>query len=454
MHHYNCYRPSPVWKWHLLVHVCQRWRQIVLDSPHRLNLQILCTYRTPVRENLDIWPAFPIVLDLYPLGHLTSNDEDNAIAALEHSDRVCSVRLHVTSSQWKNMAPVVTSKPFPILTHLEIHSTDGNAPVLPGGFLGGSAPLLQDIYLHGIPFPALPTLLLSSNDLVNLGLFDIPPTGYISPEAMVACLVVSSNLETFTIEFQQATPHPNIIFPLPTTRGILPALASFRFRGAYKYLEVLVAQIDSPQLNRIFVDYLDQPERFQVTQLSDFIDRSIGAELAPSRRAHVDFHCDRVVFTLYRRADYSGRNRRSINITIASETLDWQFPNITQLLSQFSTLCTVIYLELEAHVEDSRLATSSMDVEWLEFFRQFTAMQILDVSGFLPTLVAHALEDITTEMVPEAFPSLRLIFLEDELSSSVETLIAARRLSDRPVTFVETKAEFKKILKSYMTVSG
>lgn len=101
MHHYNRYRPSPVWKWHLLVHVCQRWRQIVLDSPHRLNLQILCTYRTPVRENLGIWPAFPIVLDLYPLGHLTSNDEDNAIAALEHSDRVCSVRLHVTSSQWK-----------------------------------------------------------------------------------------------------------------------------------------------------------------------------------------------------------------------------------------------------------------------------------------------------------------------------------------------------------------
>ena len=95
-----------------------------------------------------------------------------------------------------------------------------------------------------------------------------------------------------------------------------------------------------------------------------------------------------------------------------------------------------------------------MDVEWLEFFRQFPATQILDVSGFLPTLVAHALEDITTEMVSEAFPSLRLIFLEDELSSSVETLIAARRLSDRPVTFVETKAEFKKILKSYMTVSG
>src|SRR6266702_978015 len=53
------YNILPAWKWHLLVHICQRWRQIVLESPHRLKLQILCTHRTPVRKNLGIWPAFP-----------------------------------------------------------------------------------------------------------------------------------------------------------------------------------------------------------------------------------------------------------------------------------------------------------------------------------------------------------------------------------------------------------
>ena len=51
------------------------------------------------------------------------------------------------------------------------------------------------------------------------------------------------------------------------------------------------------------------------------------------------------------------------------------------------------------------------------------------------------------------FPSLRLIFLQDKPASSVETIVAARRLSDRPVTFVETKAEFEKILQSFMTIS-
>ena len=57
------------------------------------------------------------------------------------------------------------------------------------------------------------------------------------------------------------------------------------------------------------------------------------------------------------------------------------------------------------------------------------------------------------EMVLKVFPSLRLIFLQDKPASSVETIVAARRLSDRPVTFVETKAEFEKILQSFMTIS-
>ena len=55
----------PVWIWQTLVQVCQRWRQIVFASPRRLDLQLLCTNGTPVRENLDCWPPFPIVLH-YP----------------------------------------------------------------------------------------------------------------------------------------------------------------------------------------------------------------------------------------------------------------------------------------------------------------------------------------------------------------------------------------------------
>ena len=94
-----------VWRWHLLVHVCQRWRQIVFASPHRLNLQILCTHRTPVRKNLCIWPVLPIVIDYHYSGSgITPIDEDNVISALEHPDQVCYVRLDITGSQLKKIA--------------------------------------------------------------------------------------------------------------------------------------------------------------------------------------------------------------------------------------------------------------------------------------------------------------------------------------------------------------
>ncbi|KAH9043566.1 hypothetical protein EDB84DRAFT_863762 [Lactarius hengduanensis] len=39
-----------VWGWHFFVHVCRRWRQIIFDSPHRLNLRIFCTQRNSCQD--------------------------------------------------------------------------------------------------------------------------------------------------------------------------------------------------------------------------------------------------------------------------------------------------------------------------------------------------------------------------------------------------------------------
>ena len=136
-----------------------------------------------------------------------------------------------------------------MLTDLYMRPTDlpVDTPVLTAEFLGGSAPHLQDITLYRIPFPALPTLLLSTSDLVTLNLFQIPKSGYISPERMVACLAVLPRLQMFTIEFRQfASLRPDQIRPSPATRHNLPALTDFKFSGEFKYLEDLVAQIDSP----------------------------------------------------------------------------------------------------------------------------------------------------------------------------------------------------------------
>ena len=146
------------------MHVCQRWQQIIFTSPHhRLNLQILCTYGTPVRKSLSIWPPFPIALKhayFYPECPIASDNEDNVIAALEHPDLGCYLSLTITGSQLGKIA-MVMQEPFPVLTDLKLSSFCWNALALPTELLGGSAPCLKTIDLWGVPFPALPTLLLS-----------------------------------------------------------------------------------------------------------------------------------------------------------------------------------------------------------------------------------------------------------------------------------------------------
>ena len=98
--------------WQLLVHVCQRWRSLVLGSPRRLNLQLYCTPNTPAKDTLDVWPALPLIIK----GSMsTSPDTDNIIAALGQSNRVRQVGLHVTGQELEDVLAVM-QVPFPEMT--------------------------------------------------------------------------------------------------------------------------------------------------------------------------------------------------------------------------------------------------------------------------------------------------------------------------------------------------
>src|SRR6266403_4706297 len=83
------YEKRGVEAWQTLVHVFRRWRIVVLGSPHRLNLQLYCTSKTPVKDSLDVWPALPLIVR----GNMISSGTDNIIAALGQSNRVCKVDL-------------------------------------------------------------------------------------------------------------------------------------------------------------------------------------------------------------------------------------------------------------------------------------------------------------------------------------------------------------------------
>src|SRR6266702_3897846 len=392
-----------------------------------------------------------IVIDYRCPGRsITPNDEDNVIAALEHPDRVCYVMLYVMGTQFGKIVTVM-QEPFPVLTHLFIGSDDGNAQVLPGGFLGGSAPCLQAVYLQGIPFPVLPTLLLSAGDLVELDLPNIPPNGYISPEAMVASLAALPRPKLFIFEFQSATSRPDRIRPPPVTRAVLPALTFFQFQGAGEYLEDFISRIDGPQLNQISIFYFNQLVDFQVAQLSKFIDRSVGSEKTLFRHAQVTFFSDKVSLTMYPDSNHSPWDRRPAWTTILCQGIDWQVSHMAQVLIHFSaTLSTVVHLKLEVQLKGGRQLEGTDDVEWLHLLYQFSTVQTLHVSRRLAGHVALALEDITGEMVAEVLPSIDFIRVAGQPSSSIEKSVAVRRLSGRPVAVIDTETEFDESVKSYV----
>jgi hypothetical protein len=438
-----------VWEWPLLVRVCRRWRQVVFASPRRLNLR---THGTPVR-NLGIWPAFPIVMDYYYYSKsgLMSNDEDDVVAILEHPDRVCDLRLSVLDSQLEKIA-MAMQKPFPALSRLHIFSRDGDGLVLPTEFLGRSAPLLQDIILSGIPYPSSPALLLSATDLVTLSLRDIPPTGYISPEEMVACLAMLTRLKTLHIEFRSATPRPDPI-PQPfATRAVLPALTEFEFQGASEYLEDLVSRIDGPQLNWIHTVYLNQVVDFQVTQLSNFVYRSVGPRLTLFKHAGVTFIRDSVSFDLYPQTYHPSSDWALVRTAISCNGIDWQVSHMAQVLSQFSAiLSNVVLLQLKAEAEEDHELEGTNDVEWLHLLHQFSNVQTLRVSGELAGHVALALEDITAEMVAEVLPFLDSICLVGQRTSCIKKFVAARQLSGRPISVFSSEIYHEALVRDLRT---
>ena len=213
-------------EWQSLVHVCRRWRTLVLGSPRRLNLQLYCTPKTPVREILDVWPALPLIV----VGSMVSSPgTDNIIAALEQRNRVRHLCLPGLVDLQLEEVLAAMQVPFPELTDLRLFSYGETVPVIPDSFLDGSAPRLRSFDLRGIPFPGLPKLLLSATHLVTLLLTNIPHSGYISPEAIVALISVFSSLAILDIAFESPNLAQTWKPDVPLHKNVLSSLLSIIF---------------------------------------------------------------------------------------------------------------------------------------------------------------------------------------------------------------------------------
>ena len=416
--------------WQSLVHVCRRWRNLVLGSPRRLNLQLCCTPETPVRDTLDVWPALPLIVE----GNIASSSPsgtNNIIAALGRSNRVCHVFLDGLADSKSEDVLAAMQVPFPELTAMRLSSDDGTPPGIPDSLLNGSAPHLRIFVLEGIPFPGLPNLHLSANHLVSLRLWKIPHSGYISPEVLVALLSMLSSLEELILRFQspQSRPDRETPPPPPSKRSVIPALISLNFEGVIEYLEALVTGIDAPQLDHMRIVFFNQID-FDTPRTTQFINRT--PKLRP-RDAHVEFK------DKFARVGLQP-DLGTLEIAISCTEPDWQLSSIEQVCN-FSLHPLSAVEDLCIKHEYSELVWKDDAIEntlWLQLFLPFTAVKNLYLSKEFATGIAAALKELVGRRTTEVLPSLQNLFVKGlersgTFQETIGQFVAARQLLDHPI---------------------
>lgn len=442
--------------WCTLVHVCQGWRNLVFASPRRLNVRLVCTNGTPVREMLNIWPTLPIVVQTQ--FHARSQWEDskytdNIIAALEHGDRVCQIGLRNLPFHHLPLFTEILEESFPALTRLHI-DTQYQFPMLhPDSFLGGSAPSLRSLTLTGVPFPELPKLLLSTKDLVELCLSNVPHSGYISPEAMVTCLSSLTSLEKFCLAF--ASPESRLDGSsrrLPSLARVdLPNLAHVELRGVNDYVEDLVARINVPLLTYIMISFFDDPP-FVISQFDQLIGRVENFKVLHQARVKLDGRGARALFGLS--ADPT--DGTTLGFSISCTEFEWDFSSL-ETLSNLSAspfrLSSFERLDLwNGYAPPEYWDAVMQKTQWLGFFQPFTAVKDLYLEDELAIPIARSLRQLTGKRATEVLPALRNIFLKrgivyheedpevfpgklplEVVLQVIGPFIAARRLSGCPV---------------------
>ena len=405
--------------WQPLVHVSQRWRSIIFGSPLRLGLQLVCTAKTPARDTLDVWPALPLCLRCD--GKYVTESADNLIAVLERSDRVVEIGLSHVGLHLEMVLEAMQQQ-FPELTYLNLTGLTARStgygetvPVLPGSFLGGSAPSLKLLELNRIPFPGLPKLLLSTPHLVDLHLINVPFSGYISPITMLTALSTLSCLEHLCLQFES----PRYLIwesqHLPRLTFVLPALTHFWFSGFSGYLEELVAGIDAPQLSCLYITF-HELHVFDKPQFVQFISRT--PRLKALENASVAF--ERFAFRL------------SL----------WQLTPPEQVCKSRWSL-PLFAMSEDLYIYDTPfLHPDWLDItentRWLELLHPFTGVKNLYLFKEFGPGIVPAVQELAAGSLTGVLPILQNIFLEGlepsgPVQEAIGQLIAARPVTGHPI---------------------
>ena len=454
-------------EWHLLVHVCRRWRFLVFTSPRHLNLQLLCKIPgRSVKEMLDIWPQLPVYVEAIGFC-ITKEERDDCMAALGLNLRVSGIRLEKTLRLGLETVLPLMQSPFPALTHLTIRPenstvnqiTNGMSLFFLGGsFLGGSSPpSLRVLDLASFPLPVLPELLLSATNLVLLRYDDVPRYGYISPQAMVTALSGLTQLESLSLTFKS----PSYSYPgrsIQTTplhaRTLLPALTYLRFQCDAEYMEDLVAQIETPMLQSLMATIF-RLEGLEVPQLSKFVRRA--DKLLLLNQAEVTFRNYKISLNISPELHRIGPKTLMISLLC----LHWAFQ--LSYFARFCESCLPTYSSFEhlliySPIDDTWVGDLyGPDSQLVELLRSFHAVKDLRLSRDVAAHITHVLRLLPVELVSGVLPALETVFVSTlgrsgRVEEAISEFADARQLSGHPVSICDGEEQDHNILEDILEI--
>jgi len=326
--------------WYQLAHVCHDWRVLILGSPSRLRLCLLCTYGTPVTDMLEYSPPLPLIIDYNDISNtddreLTAEDENGIQHALQHRHRVRRIRLAIPLPNLQKLI-VAIDNAFPMLEYLYIQppAKQHTGLTLPETL---QAPLLRHLILDNIAFPLGSPLLTTAPAIVTLMLESITPSesAYVSPSQLLQRLSLMPQLENLGIGFRSPIPNRDIerqLLHAPIMTPVtLPRLRLFLFKGTSAYLEVLLPWITTPILQRLAIAFFNQLI-FSVPHLLHFMTTTEDVEF---NKARITFSAQGVEISLY---PHEGSSVHAFNTNVTCKHLDWQVASAGQILNALGTI--------------------------------------------------------------------------------------------------------------------
>ena len=421
--------------WYRLVHVCQRWRNLILGSANYLRLSLVCTNGTPVQNMLAHSPPLPLTVDYINEDGITAEDEEGLLLALEQRNRVRHIRLVFPVQNLQKLVKAIDEE-FSTLEYLIVHPrTEDSAVLLLPETL--HAPHLRHLALRGFTCPIRPQLYPTAASLVTLYLEVNHPSAYFQPNVLLQWISFMPQLERLVILFIFAVPSRDLERQLTrtpiTTHITLPNLRSFWFRGISAYLEAVVCRITTPRLEKLQIQLFNQLT-FSIPLLPQFI---YTTETLRFDSADIDFSNNQArVETYIRETD-----ALAFTIKVYCRSLDWQVSSATQIsnaLSQALSAVEHLTLRHQVHSHSSEEHNYVDRIEWRNLLRLFSNVKTLCVEDGLVEELSHCLRLEGQELSLELLPELQELtyFGSRNLGDTFIPFIHARQNAGRSVTLV------------------